>query len=124
MKLIDQIIEQMETHRMVSPDGHIFLRKDDVRHVLEQVLQKYAPADLQEDTTTVVSVDWTRAPSWAMWWAMDQDGTANWFKYRPVTFCGRWCIDNGKHGHEYHNKFRGPFSGWENHIRERPRVGA
>lgn len=122
MKLIDQILAQMETHRMVMPSG-IFLRKDDVRHVLEQVLKQYAP-DHVGDHTAVVEVDWGAAPAWAKWWAMDCDGSANWFKHRPVTFCGRWCCAPQKHGHEFHRKFKGPFSNWELNIRERPRVGA
>lgn len=30
------------------------------------------------------SPDWSQAPEWAMWWAMDESGNAFWFENRPM----------------------------------------
>ena len=29
------------------------------------------------------SPDWATAPSWAKWFAINRNGTANWFEYKP-----------------------------------------
>jgi len=48
---------------------------------------------LRMDPCVPVSIkpDWSRAPKWASWWAVDFDGVATWFERRPVMFCNRWC---------------------------------
>ena len=35
--------------------------------------------------------DWSKAPKWANWWAVDADGIAVWFERRPQAFANRWC---------------------------------
>jgi len=30
--------------------------------------------------------DWTTAPDWAQWWAVQPSGVAYWFRRRPMTF--------------------------------------
>jgi len=34
--------------------------------------------------------DWTKAPRWANWWAMDSDFYAHWFRERPTVDRGLW----------------------------------
>lgn len=37
--------------------------------------------------------DWTKAPKWANWWAMDSDFCAHWFKEKPIVDLGLWGPD-------------------------------
>lgn len=38
--------------------------------------------------------DWTKAPQWAMWWAVDCDGYAWWYRYEPSCDGDAWGDDN------------------------------
>lgn len=45
--------------------------------------------------------NWTQAPPWAGWWAVDADGRAYWHFIRPMMSDGRWvhfsgCSENWK----------------------------
>ena len=46
-------------------------------------VNKERPSVLQE-----WQPDWSVAPEWAKWWAMDKDGVANWFDDKPSCDCG------------------------------------
>jgi hypothetical protein len=37
--------------------------------------------------------DWTKAPRWANWWAMDSDFVSHWFKEKPAIDLGLWGPD-------------------------------
>jgi len=39
--------------------------------------------NLEEETMTNVQPDWSDAPSWAQWWAMDYT-SACWYKQQPT----------------------------------------
>jgi len=42
-------------------------------------------------------VDWKSAPKTALWWAMDEDGTAHWFNSPNVaSFTNFWYTDSEK----------------------------
>jgi hypothetical protein len=34
--------------------------------------------------------DWSKAPEWANWWAIDRTGDAYWFKQKPMLSGGFW----------------------------------
>lgn len=34
--------------------------------------------------------DWTQAPEWAQWWAVDNDGSAYWFEVEPFDIGVSW----------------------------------
>lgn len=65
--------------------------------------------------------NWSVAPEWAEWWAVDRDGTETWFEAEPRRAYTRWVweadsqfeIIDGTHG-------TGLFSGWKNMREERP----
>jgi len=41
-----------------------------------------------------MNVDWSKAPKNARWWAVDEDGTANWFTVPNVApFTNFWLTD-------------------------------
>lgn len=44
--------------------------------------------------------DWTSAPAWAMWWAVDADGSAMWYKPEPQLYKLGWTV-NGWYGKDY-----------------------
>ena len=39
--------------------------------------------------------DWTQAPEWAQWYAIDADGTATWTVDEPTVFKSIWRYFNG-----------------------------
>jgi len=37
--------------------------------------------------------DWSKAPDWAQWFAMDEEGTGYWYQHQPSrTDFGRWVV--------------------------------
>ena len=40
--------------------------------------------------TEHIQPDWSDAPSWAQWWAMDSDGYAYWYRDQPTFKNGTW----------------------------------
>jgi hypothetical protein len=38
----------------------------------------------------VKAPDWSQAPEWAQWWAVDPDGSAYWFEEEPVVTDECW----------------------------------
>ena len=38
--------------------------------------------------------DWTKAPEWAMWWAIDEDGSTYWYVAKPEPAGACWATDN------------------------------
>ena len=72
--------------------GHAPSRlKDNEMHVKEFLRQhkmKWYRLHMPWDATPVaegegVQPDWSQAPEWAEWWAIDKDGTAKWFGTKP-----------------------------------------
>ena len=69
--------------------------------------------------------DWSQAPAWANWWAMDADGRSAWYSYEP------YYGDNREYWSDYKNKYDWndkslvcpsfDYQGdWKDSLRERP----
>ena len=60
--------------------------------------------------------DWKDAPDWAMWLAMDEDGTWYWFENEPtnepIVEGGRFSVSGGDWCRAY-------VHGWETSLEER-----
>ena len=41
------------------------------------------PAQYYDGRDDMPKPDWSRAPEWAQWWAVDEDGSAYWFDSMP-----------------------------------------
>ena len=50
-------------------------------------------------------MDWTQAPDWAKWWAMDATGNAYWYEEKP--------IESSRYFHTEGNALRAPGFGWD-----------
>ena len=66
--------------------------------------------------------DWSLAPEWAKWWAMDKDGDANWYALKP--FVGVDYFQNQDSSAE-HRAFLGTLNfgykgDWRDSLRIRP----
>lgn len=66
--------------------------------------------------------DWSLAPDWAKWWAMDKDGDANWYALKP--FVGVDYFQNQDSSAE-HRAFLGTLNfgykgDWRDSLRMRP----
>lgn len=69
--------------------------------------------------------DWSLAPDWAKWWAMDKDGDANWYALKP--FVGIDYFQNQDSSAE-HRAFLGTLNfgytgDWRESLRMRPEGG-
>ena len=67
--------------------------------------------------------DWSLAPDWAKWWAMDKDGDANWYALKP--FVGVDYFQNQDSSAE-HRAFLGTLNfgytgDWRDSLRMRPK---
>lgn len=50
--------------------------------------------------------DWSKAPAWAKFWAVDFDGMANWFSHEPKESMCRWCYQRRRGAqHQLANQF-------------------
>lgn len=83
-------------------------RKDKSR---PEVLDKWQP-------------DWSQAPDWANWWAMDRDRRCNWHKLKPSReqSFSEWIVDfrgNGPH-HFLASPSFGFDGDWKDSLRKRP----
>lgn len=47
--------------------------------------------------------DWSKAPEWAQWCAIDANGSAAWYKQQPKydEFCDTWLFSSGSYLHAY-----------------------
>lgn len=41
--------------------------------------------------------DWSQAPEWARWYAVDADGQTNWFEKKPEKIRSNWYASDGIH---------------------------
>jgi len=57
--------------------------------------------------------DWSTAPDFARYLAMDDDGVWNWFENKPFRAPGHWFIDSGKW-------LRCKMDNWRDTLEERP----
>jgi hypothetical protein len=77
---------------------------DDVREQLDELIRdevcRYGEIPIIElmewfySQPTMPQPDWSEAPQWAQWWAVDPDSIAYWFETKPVFEFGYWyCGD-------------------------------
>jgi hypothetical protein len=46
---------------------------------------------------TMPQPDWSSAPEWAMWWAVDPDSIAYWSEEKPLFQFGYWYCGTDRH---------------------------
>ncbi|MEG1695594.1 MAG: hypothetical protein RR282_00695 [Acinetobacter sp.] len=77
--------------------------------IAEQEKRTAAPDEFQ--------VDWSRAPDWANWWAMDKNGVANWYNTEPSIEGIEWVC--GRRGDYAQDKLLHGNLDWRNSLQER-----
>jgi len=82
---------------------------------------KRKPSRLSEDLKEEEwQPDWTQAPEWANWWAMDSDKKAYYFKSKPYLGSSIWLMKNVC---EYDSSLAPAHNyqgDWKDSLRERP----
>lgn len=66
------------------------------------------------ETTTP---DWAKAPSWAKWWAMDEDGAAYWYALKPEKHGTVWAAKDPEDPFERAIKV----PDWRESLQKRPK---
>ena len=68
--------------------------------------------------------DWTTAPEWAQWWAVDADGMACWYTSEPKIYESVWGPEDDR-WHVTHGLVDLPLGvDWRTTLRRRPEVTA
>lgn len=64
--------------------------------------------------------DWSTAPEWAQWFAIDDDGEGYWFSFKPQIIDGTW---GGMVNDDDKAMFEGVFNNknWQSSLRQRPK---
>ena len=75
----------------------------------------FRPATPEElGVPTSIEPDWSEAPEWAQYWAVDEDGSAWWYAEEPSRLAACW----NRGGREARMLERVP--GWRNTLHKRP----
>lgn len=66
--------------------------------LIVEMLREYAALLPEQDPDVVEQMvpDWSKAPTWARFWAVDFDGVASWVSHKPDAFAGRWCYQRSR----------------------------
>lgn len=59
--------------------------------------------------------DWSKAPEWARWWAVDADGSPYWFEEKPEQHLVTWQAASG----QYEDSDREPNADWRTTLQQR-----
>jgi len=75
----------------------------------------------------MIKPDWTQAPAWAQWFAIDDDGTGWWWSTKPIPdgMTGCWLVPDSKE--QYDTQPTGIYpeaaDDWKQSLRQRPAEG-
>lgn len=47
--------------------------------------------------------DWSQAPAWSNWWAMDANTSSYWYEYEPEASIYGWADENGRVEYDKHD---------------------
>jgi hypothetical protein len=50
------------------------------------------PAEVQPETPAAPQPDWSKAPEWAQWWAVDSNGEAYYYEVEPGLAAATWAV--------------------------------
>jgi hypothetical protein len=76
---------------------------------------------VEEQEPQQPTADWSRAPEWAQWWAMDADGNAIWFEEKPIHIDGSWETESGRSRYDPLNEQKMEFGiDWRCTLQQRP----
>lgn len=80
--------------------------------------EKREPKGLPDALREEWQPDWSQAPSWTNWWAMDADGDCYWFENKPEMKSVAWLPLNASKVNEAKSfDYQG---NWKESLRKRP----
>ena len=69
----------------------VYARSIDVAPLQEHIHRQAGIALAYIDTLPAAPApDWSSAPEWAQWWAVDADGAPYWFECKPISGDAKW----------------------------------
>ena len=107
-----QLTEQAMAHA-----AEIAKLKDRIKELeRKDALDKLAA--IAQDVALSPEPDWSTAPEWARWWAVDADGLECWYENKPSeSLVGRWWDKSRTNGLD--RQLEKP-TVWQNTARQRP----
>ena len=75
--------------------------------------------DQEPEDTIKLEPDWSTAPEWANYWAVDYSGKARWYKMEPVLIGDTWAAIGANYA--YVDKYlHRPIKHWDKKLQKRP----
>ena len=96
---------------------------------LEVLAMKLAPLLAQQPAPAAVPAvpavptpDWSTAPEWAQWWAMDEIGLAWWYEQKPECCRATWESTLGHYKEDTSAEQAKSYPAWRDSLAQRPQV--
>jgi hypothetical protein len=97
-------------------DALLYMQPDELRRMIADLQAQNEKLRYEIGQLETFQPNWSDAPEWAYFWAMDYNGNASWYEYEPHPFMTSW-LDNGGQ-HEFVNSLRA--IDWRTTLRVRP----
>ena len=110
------VVEGMMIHFCTDADYDVTLEK--LAELLRPLLAQPAPAAVP----AVLQPDWTTAPDWAQWWAMDEIGLAWWYEQKPECCRATWESTLGHYKEDTSAEQAKSYPAWRDSLAQRPQV--
>lgn len=70
---------------------------DEIHTDMENILKRKDDKVIIQRFTGPRFADWSTAPDWANWWAMDSNGDCMWYEENPIAepSHGEWIVNSG-----------------------------
>lgn len=74
-----------------------------------------------EQSQAVTTINWSNAPEWANWLAMDKNGLWVWFSDEPECYVKSWFHSEDSGIHQHYEDCQLVASDWTKSLQKRPR---
>jgi len=68
----------------------------------------------------MIKPDWSTAPEWAQYWAIDNDGRAYWYEHKPTIEHDDRFVWSVGHIGRYTEALPRNYAGWKESLEKRP----
>lgn len=84
-----------------------------VKETPEEIIAMIDAVEGNGNSVPAYMPDWSKAPEWANWWAIDYNGSCYWYGEKPIKRNNHWFSGS---------QLVCKFPDWENSLQGRPKV--
>lgn len=78
---------------------------------------------MKQEQQMTYSPDWSTAPDWAQWWALDANGQAYWYERKPFRGFSSWLLGFGRGVLDKRISLPDGYDFWQKSLQNRPDNG-